>query len=304
MLSLLSHNWNKTIVLIILLVVATATIIVVALREQTKPVLNDVKIVEDDLGRTVIYKYPPLKIISLAPSISEMLFSICPSDLIIGRTQNCNYPKEVLNKTIINNYPINYEKLVLLKPDIVFALEGIISVQDADRLHKLNIPTYIFKINTVDDILSKMKQIGNLTNQAKIANHKSDSIANLIKMLPQERIVNKNTLMIISAEPLYVFGLNNYASDMLKLAGGVNALDKTITEHYPVISREYLLKLDPDNIITTDTNFFKQLSIKFPEIMNLKAFKNNKLRVINEDLLSRPSPRVYETLLEIKKALN
>lgn len=303
MLNLLNH---KKSILIAFVCLITLLIALYFSSQNNLPSNNptqSINTVKDDLGRKVSFNYPPLKIISLAPSITEMLFTICPNKLIIGRTQNCNFPPVAMTKTVVNNYPLDFEKLAIMQPDIVFALEGITSPQDIQRLNELNIPTYVFKINTVENIIEKLKELGKLTNFYNIALSKSDSINQLLNQLPAITSAKK-TLMIISADPLYVFGNNNYAHYMLKLAGGLNAIDTTVTTAFPMISREYLLKINPDIIVTSNERTFEELLIKYPETKAINAFKNRQLKVIDEDLLSRPSPRVHQTILEIRKAIS
>jgi iron complex transport system substrate-binding protein len=81
--------------------------------------------VTDDLGRNLKIPRYPKRVMALAPSTTEMLFAVCDESQIIARTQNCDYPAQVKKKPVVNNYPMDYETLVKLKPDLVFTVYGI-----------------------------------------------------------------------------------------------------------------------------------------------------------------------------------
>jgi ABC-type Fe3+-hydroxamate transport system substrate-binding protein len=81
--------------------------------------------VHDDLGRVFTLPAHPRRVLALAPSMSEMLFAVADTATIVARVPQHNYPAAVYRKPVVNNYPLNLEKLVLLKPDIFFTLEGI-----------------------------------------------------------------------------------------------------------------------------------------------------------------------------------
>lgn len=94
-------------------------------RDQDRVAAGEQITVTDDLGRQLKIPRYPKRVMGLAPSATEMLYAVSDEDYIIARTQNCDYPAPVKNKPVVNNYPLDYETLVKLKPDLVFTVEGI-----------------------------------------------------------------------------------------------------------------------------------------------------------------------------------
>ena len=88
----------------------------------------------DCLGRVLQLPAHPRWVLALAPSMIEMLFAVADTVTIVARCPQDDYPAAVYRKPVVNNYPLDLEKLVLLHPDVVFTVEGITSVDDAQRL--------------------------------------------------------------------------------------------------------------------------------------------------------------------------
>ena len=118
--------------------------------------------VRDGLGRPVAVPAHPRRVLALAPSMSEILFAVADTATIVARCPQDNYPAAVYRKPVVNNYPLDLEKLVLLKPDVVFTIEGITSPDDAQRLQELGIPVYYQRYRTVKDVFKGIDEVGRL----------------------------------------------------------------------------------------------------------------------------------------------
>ena len=113
----------------------------------------------------------------------------------------------------------------------------------------------------------------------------------------------KRALVIINTDPIYVYGRNTLMTDKLEKAGGANAIQEIFPQQSPQLTREYVLQLNPGYIfgISRPQNdaFFRL----YPELKKVDAYKNNRIFVLNDDLASRPSPRVVESIWEIRNYL-
>lgn len=262
--------------------------------------------VTDDVGRKVTLPVHPRRILGLTPSMTEMLFAIADTATIIGRTQNCDYPEAVFSKPVVNNYPMDYERLLALKPDVVFATEGIISAEVAAQIQKLGIPIYYQAYDSVGDILRGIRNLGQLLQQQQKANALADSLQQKINLLAADSAQSKKlkVLAITWREPIYVFGRNTLFTDKLRYAGAKNAVEEVFAQPYPALSREYILKMDPDIIIGGS---FEKLEKTFfslyPELRRIKAYKTKRIYAVTDDLLSRPSPRVVQSIAELKNVV-
>jgi iron complex transport system substrate-binding protein len=258
--------------------------------------------VTDDLGRTIRVKSTQ-KILSLTPSINEILYKLIDEDRIIARTPYDSFPAAILTKPVINNYPPDLERILTLSPDLIVAKEGMLGKDDMDRLAELGFPVYMQRYESLTDIYHSIQSLGKILD----CQSKSDSLVGSIKYQVQS-IEDKTTdqykpkiLIIISLEPLYVFGNNSYVNDLMVAAGGVNAMTELMHNPYPIINREYLLKLDSDIILGTDMSGLLKY---YPEMKLSKAVKLNNIYPLDTEILSRPGPRVVEGIERINEIIN
>ena len=261
--------------------------------------------VHDGLGRLVTLPAHPRRVLALAPSMTEMLFAVADTATIVARCPQDNYPAAVYRKPVVNNYPLDLEKLVLLKPDVVFTVEGITSVDDAQRLQQLGIPVYFQRYRTVDDVFRGIDEVGRLLGRAAQARHLTDSLRREVRALataaPPAAGSAPRVLAITWQDPIYCYGQNTLFTDEIRLAGGRNALRDTFPQPYPALTREYVLKLNPDMLLggsfgKLDSTFFKN----YPELRRIRAYENHSVFAITGNLMERPGPRIVESVRELK----
>ncbi len=262
----------------------------------------------DALGRAVVLDGPPRRVMALAPSLTEMLFLVCDTGQVVAVTQNCDHPAAARRKPVVNSYPVDFEGLLRIKPDLVFAVEGITPLADARRIEDLGIPVYFQQYRTVEDVLRGIEAVGTITGHGDRARRVADSLRTLQDAVRRETVAGpkpKVLGIIWPGDPIYVFGKNTVFSDKLTIAGGINAVDSAFKAESPALSREYILKINPDVIIggsfeKMDTTFFRQ----YPELRRVAAYHNRRIYALTDDLTSRPGPRVVESILEIKNAIH
>jgi iron complex transport system substrate-binding protein len=264
--------------------------------------------VRDDLGRALTVPTHPRRVLALAPSMTEMLYAVADTATIVARVPQDNYPAAVYRKPVVNNYPLDLEKLVLLKPDIVFTVEGITSVDDAQRLKELGIPVYFQRYRTVADVFLGMEKVGQLLGRQAQAKRLTDSLRQQLQVLTLQRkaasLVPK-VLAITWQDPIYSYGVNTLFTDEIRLAGGQNAITETFPQPYPALTREYVLKLNPDVLLggsfeKLDSTFFKN----YPELKRIKAYQTRRVYAITGNLMERPGPRVLDAVRELQQLLS
>jgi iron complex transport system substrate-binding protein len=264
---------------------------------------QDYTIVTDDLGRKVKFKRESHRFLPLAPSVTEMLYLVCDTSEIIGRTPNCNFPAAVFSKPVVNNYPPDLEKILYLKPDLVITKDGMLSLAQAEAIEKMGIPVFFQKYDKVEDIFSGLEELSIITGHEKTGKLLVDSLRTLMQEMedPSKTKKAKKVLMMISKESYFVFGKDTYASDIIRMAGAVNAVDSIYNNPYPVLSAEYILKVNPDVIIGgTPVGLEKDFFELHPELKRTNAYKTKQYFTVNDDYLSRPGPRVVEAVKVIR----
>lgn len=262
--------------------------------------------VRDGLGRAVRLPAHPRRVLALAPSMTEILFAVADTATIIARCPQDNYPAGVYRKPVVNNYPLDLEKLALLKPDVVFTVEGITSVDDAQRLQQLGIAVYYQRYRRVEDVFKGIDEVGRLLGREVQAKHLTDSLRQEAQALAAAKLTipRPNVLAITWLDPIYSYGQNTLFTDEIRLAGGQNAVRETFPQPYPALTREYILKLNPDVLLggsfgKLDSTFFRN----YPELKRIKAHQTRRVFAITGNLMERPGPRVLESVRELQGLL-
>jgi iron complex transport system substrate-binding protein len=248
--------------------------------------------VVDDLNRKIQFQNPPQRIVSLAPSITETLFSLGLGDRVVGVTRYCNYPPEAKKKQVIGGVvDPNYELIVSLNPDlIIMTVEGN-TKESFERLSGLGFKIFVTNPRNFDGIFKTMLDIGKICAVEERAKFLVDSLKGELERI--EKPKNKPKIFVLlSLNPLMTAGKNTFINEIIERAGGVNIGGRS-NQNYPIFNREEILRENPDILILTDTTLDKDELLKnFPEWKHLKAVRENKIFKIDPDIILRPSPRV------------
>jgi iron complex transport system substrate-binding protein len=277
-----------------------------ACQPESKPATAPATVqVHDDLGRALTLPAHPRRVLALAPSLTEILFAVADTATIIARTQADDYPAAALRKPLVNSYPLDMERLVALHPDIVFTIEGMTPPDAAARLGQLGITVYYQKYRRVADVLRGINDLGRLLGRSAQAKHLTDSLqAQLAQLGPAPAAGGPTVLALASADPIYVYGQNTLFTDEIRLAGGQNAVRDTFPQPFPALTREYVLKLNPEVVLggrfgKLDSTFFKNN----PELRRTRAYQARRVYATTPNLLQRPSPRIVEAIRELQALL-
>jgi len=224
-----------------------------------------------------------IKYISLAPSITEIIYAIGAQDnLMAGVAWNSNLMK---GKPVIGDaFFINNEALVKYHPDIIFALTSQKPMIDNVKLKGTRI--VYFSFNGIKDIFQSISTISSLTNHTKKGNLLISSLHRDINRYKAKK--SKKILFVVQAEPLISVGENSYINDVIKQSGHINILGN-LKSDYPTVNIEYVIMKKPDLIIVWD----KQAK------NYLQKFLHCKFVILNFDecnYVNRPGPSVINAV--------
>ena len=261
-------------------------------------------VLQDGIGREVRLPQQPKRVMAFASSMTEMLFAICDTATIVGRTPHCDYPAGVSSKPFVNNYPVDLEQVLALKPDIVFTVEGMTPLDVAERLQELGVPVFYQKYRSVEDVFKGIEEIGRITGREQQANHLADSLRKQVQALEQRYSRNtepQRVLAITWSDPIYVYGQNTILTDKLRILGAQNAVQEVFDQPYPALTREYVLKLNPDVLMGgTPERLEKEFFSLYPELRKIAAYRNKRIYAPTGNLMERPGPRIVESLVELE----
>ncbi|HKW85824.1 MAG TPA: ABC transporter substrate-binding protein, partial [Nitrospiraceae bacterium] len=200
----------------------------------------------DDLGRKIYLAKAPNRIVSLAPSVTEILFAIGVGEWIVGVTQFCDYPPEARLKPKVGYTHPNLESIMTLQPDLVLAPREFLRADILGKLEKLKIPTFILEAKTIEDVLSHIQTLGRMLGRSASADGLAAQMRQRIMevktrtaTLPRPRL-----LYVLNSEPLITVGPGSFIDQLIELAGGTNVAARARTP-YPRLNMEEVLKEDP-----------------------------------------------------------
>ena len=261
--------------------------------------------VTDAIGNEVTIEEEPQRIISLAPSNTEILYALGLEEQIVGLTTNDNYPPEVSEKPTVGDMEFNVEEIINLNPDLVLVHEsGMFSAEALiDQLTALEIDVYVVdNAESFDATYDTFEAIGELTNREEEAAELVEEVQTQIDevVATVEGQESKSAFIVVGTDPdIYVVGQKTFLHEMLEVLHVKNAVQE---EGWPLYSAEDFVAANPDSIIFTyagdDTNVLNNKAFS-----TMDAVKNNVLTVVDGDTTSRQGPRIGDGLEEMAKAI-
>jgi len=265
----------------------------------------------DGLGREVTLNEFPQRIVSLAPSNTEILFAIGAGDQVVGRDELSDFPEEAKAVTNIGSTfdALNTELIVSLNPDLVLAAE-INTPEQVKQLEDLGLTVYYLKNPTT---LEEM--YGNLELLAQMTGHQEETAALVESLKARVAAVDEKIAPLSSrfsvfyeldaTDPSKPFtaGKGTFITQLIERAGGYNIAGDL--EGYPQLSLEQVVAADPAFIILGNARYgmTPESIAQRPGWENLSAVKNGQIFPFNDDLVSRPGPRLVDALEELAKLL-
>lgn len=243
----------------------------------------------------------PLRIISLAPSITELLYAVGAGPEIVAVDSASDYPPQVKRLAVIGGYQsLNIEAIVALHPTWVVVWQGGNSPQTIAELKRLHIPVFAVAIQRLPDIATALRTLGRLTGHSAQGEQAADLFLARLTALQQQGQAFAKThapvrVMVEEAnDPLYVATGNSLQSQVVSLCGGVN-----VFQHLPGLAQavtvEGVLQANPQLIIGLSPVSLQSWQA-WPM---LSAVSEHRLYTINGDLLARNGPRIVEGIQQV-----
>jgi len=260
--------------------------------------------VRDSSDARIALKKPACRIVSTVPSNTEILYALGLKDQVVGLTKYCAKTCDTRGKVVIGGW-VNpdYQKILDLKPDLIFAFGGI-QGKWHDRLRDIA-PTYCFEPTTVEDTLQAVLDIGQLTNRdqkaKEIVRQQREVLARIQATLssvpPKERL--RVVRVFGTNTTVRTVGRRSFLTDVIKLAGGVNVFGD-VDDDYFQVTFERLASLDPDVLIVHGEKKEGKRKMaafrKSPEFSKLRAVKNGRVLVYSCDYICHANAAIADTV--------
>ncbi|ASJ09065.1 vitamin B12 transporter [Thermococcus siculi] len=260
--------------------------------------------ITDFANRTVTIEKEPLRVVTLAPSITEDLYYLDLFDRVVGVTDYDDFPPGVSNVTRVGGYGqyANLEIIASLNPDLI--LVDSYSMTVLNELEKIA-PVVVVDPHSMDDIPGALQLLGEVFNaeneaQKAIAEFNSgvETISSAVKGESKLKV-----FYVVWNDPLMTAGGETFIGDVIELAGGRNIFNDTTG--WPTVSPEQVIERNPDVIILTPHCGMSVQDVYNSPLADTKAAKDGRVYVIeNENDLIHPSPRVVRGLETVAKLLH
>jgi iron complex transport system substrate-binding protein len=267
----------------------------------------------DGLGRTIELAAPAQRIISIAPSNTEILFALGAGKQVVGREELSDYPPEAKDVPSIGSVfqKMNTEAIVALKPDLILAAE-INSPEQVKALEDLKLTVYYLpNPKTFDDLYTNLETVGKLTGRSAEAAKLNDSLKArydaVIQKVSQAKDAPTVFYEIDATDPTkpYTSGPGTFIDLVITLTGGKN-IGGELKDAFAQISSEELVKQNPDIIVLGDALYgvTPDSLTQRPGWSALNAVKNKQVFTFDDNLISRPGPRLIDGLEQMAKLVH
>ena len=252
--------------------------------------------VEDDSGQTVRLEHHAQRIVSLAPHVTELLFSIDAGERVVGAVNYSNYPEAAKSIPRVGGYnALDLERIVTLEPDLVIGWQSGNNPADLEKLRRFDLPLFINEPRRLTDIPDTLRRLAVLTGTEQqagtvIADFK-ERLERLGRFYEREPV---SVFYQIWDRPLMTVNDEHLISDVIRLCGGRNVFGDTASLT-PQVSEESVIERQPQAIIIGGMEQqHEQWIERWRHWEQLPAVRNEHLFMINPDHLQRHTVRILQ----------
>lgn len=265
--------------------------------------------VTDGIRRQIHVPDNPVRVVALAPSITEIIFALGQEHRLVGVSQFSDFPSEALRLPQVGSYiKPDLEKIIALNPDICIAVKDGNPRAVADRLESLRIPVYAVDPLDLGAVMTMVVQIGDLLNAGDRARtivtemkSRIDGVRELVKKTKQR----PGVFFQIGFSPIVSVGKGTFIHELIQMAGGKN-LCADFTS-YPRLSREQVVALLPDVLVITTMHrdvTIDQVKAEWAGWSQIPAVRDNRIAVVDSNIFDRPTPRQVDALEQLVRIIH
>lgn len=253
----------------------------------------------------------PVRVVSLTPSLTEIICAIGAGDELVGRSTACDYPPDIVARVpVVGEFGVpSLERVLATKPDIV--LFGDIADESMVRkLDRVGLRQARIRCTRLDDLPSAIAAVGKCVHREAQADALAADLQRRIQAVRSKAVPldqQPRVLVLIWNDPLTAAGRNGFLSDLVALAGGRNVGD-TVDRDYFQVSSEWVIAQDPDIIFCffmANGNSVRQTILGQAGWAGVKAVKTGRVYDgFDNNLVLRPGPRLLEGLESIRHCID
>jgi iron complex transport system substrate-binding protein len=266
-------------------------------------------VVIDMLGRSVPMAAGPMRVVSLAPSLTEIVFALGRGDWLVGVTDFCDYPPEARSKPKIGgSMTPDLERVVGLRPDLVLATAEGNPRDTVAQLTRLRIPVFAVKPDGYGGVLASLEAVGHAvqaeaaaTTLVRDIQRRMAAVASAVAGRPHPRV-----LYLVWTDPLIAAGPLTYIHDLIEMAGGANVVRERSVP-YPRLGWEAVVRAAPEVILVAshgEGSDHRPVGQAWKEWQSVPAVRTGRVLAVPGDTIHRPGPRVVEGVERLARAIH
>lgn len=262
--------------------------------------------IQDDHKRSVTLAQRPERIVSIAPSCTEILYAVGAGDRVVGVDGFSDYPPEVKSKPKVGSTKTNIEQILALRPDLVCAA-GITPADDIKALEQAKVTVLVLDGQSISGVLGDITLAGQVVGNAAAGKQVADKVQSRIQAVqekvagaPRPRVFDE--LDATDPSKPYTVGPGSFVDGLITAAGGQNAFAGA-TSAYPQVNLEEILHVDPQIILLSDAPYGNtpDAVAKRTGWSGLTAVKQHAIYPVEDDIMSRPGPRIADAVETLAK---
>lgn len=266
----------------------------------------------DMLGRSVSVPEGPLRLVSLAPSLTETAFALGRGAWVVGVSESCDYPPAARSRPKVGSIAApNLEQIVRLEPDLILTSAEANTRETLSQLERLRLPVFAVKPESMEDILTSIKLLGAALKAEVAASVIREIRAHMASV--RQRVADRprpRVLYLIWADPPIAAGPATFIHDLLEQAGGVNAVQERSTR-YLALGWEEIVARKPEVILVAAHQGGKNgreasqgNQAVWGSWQSVPAVKAGRVVFVPGDTTLRPGPRVAEGVEQLARAIH
>jgi len=261
----------------------------------------------DDTYFSLHFDNPPERIISVSPSVTEILGVIDADSMLVGVSLYSYHPPSVKGLPKVGSYvKPNIEQIISLNPDLVVVSFDGAPRRDVNKLRMLNINVAVLRSEKFSDIIKNINWLGEVLQRQKKAKAAAgnlegryEQIRVLVKEIPKPR-----AFYSIALNPIISVGAQSFINDLIYDAGGIN-IAGDIDQAYPRLTIESVIAMSPD-VLVFSSGMGNELDMEnqlpfWKRWKNIPAVRDRRFVKVNHDIINRPGPRVVQALASIAR---
>ena len=256
---------------------------------------------------TACFAKAPKSIVALSPSAAEILFTIGAGDQVSAVSDFTDYPPEAKSKPVVGGFDgktLSIETIMSFKPDLVYLTEGMHNFL-ISTLESNGIAYYVSKGESIASVEQEILEVGKITGHEKEAKKVID---NMEKKLKKAATAHKGGAAVkvyweVWNAPYMSVGKTSFINDVIVKAGGQNIFED-LTDAYPMVSEESIISRRPSVILIPASTGMEPSAVGLRNgWADIPAVKNSKVYVVDDNIYTRPGPRIADVVLELSNLL-